>query len=43
MFPETASVLVTHYHRSGNRFYVILKSGKDLWVDDIYEPDTLKR
>lgn len=34
MVPTYDTVLVTHYHRVNDKFYVILKDGKDVWVDD---------
>jgi hypothetical protein len=34
MVPTYDTVIATHFHKVGDKFYVILKDGKDVWVDD---------
>lgn len=35
--PERDTVMVTHFKRVENKFYVILKDGTDRWVDDCFK------
>ena len=37
MIPELDTVLVTHFKRVGDKFYVMLKDGTDRWVDDCFK------
>lgn len=41
--PTYDTLLVSHYHQSGAKVYVILKGGRALWVDECYELDTLEK
>lgn len=42
MIPEYDTVLVTHYRQHGKGFYVMLKNGQAIIVDDCFEIDTAK-
>lgn len=42
LIPEFDTVLVTTYYQTKGRFHVMLKNGRDLWVDDCFEIDTVK-
>lgn len=37
LLPERDTVMVTHFKRVGDKFYVILKNGTDRWVDDCFK------
>lgn len=39
---ERDTVLVKHWHKVGEKFYVIKMNGIDFWCDDVEEIDTAK-
>jgi hypothetical protein len=37
MIPEYDTVMVRHYHKVDNKFYIITVDSIELWVDDLKE------